>query len=96
MTKTIITNHKPREMSSWFDLPESERDDFDYVEESDRYNYRFFKYLDSWYDFHEFETATGDIRAAGWHAWQTDSYFSATLIKYNDDDDTVTVGRARW
>ena len=96
MTKTIISNHKPRELSCWFDIPGSERDDFDYVEESDRYNYRFFKYLDYWYDLHEFEHATGDIRAAGWHGWQTDSYFSATLIKYNDDDDTVTVGRAHW
>ena len=95
MTKTIITNHKSRDLSSWFDLPESERADFDYVEESDRYNYRFFKYLDSWYDCHEFEHASGDLRASGWHAWQTDSHFSATLIKYTDDD-TITVGRAHW
>ena len=39
-------------------------------------------------------TAEDDSPLAAWHGIQTDSYFSGVVVRYSDDFDTVTVGRA--
>ena len=44
-TVHFITNHKPRAVVSYFDLPEAEQKDFDYTDEQERADYRFFEYL---------------------------------------------------
>ena len=100
----FITNHKPRAVVSYFDLPEAEQKDFDYIDESERGDYRFFEYLGSWYDLIEFSTDTMDeMRARGFDGISTDSYFSATIVKWFDEDGVYTpsegeivVGRIHW
>ena len=37
-TYHVTTNRVPRELHSWFDLPEEERDDFDYINGDDRFS----------------------------------------------------------
>ena len=100
----FITNHKPRAVVSYFDLPEAEQKDFDYIDEQEHADYRFFEYLGSWYDLIEFSTDTMDeMRARGFDGISTDSYFSATVVKWFDTDGIYTpsegeivVGRIHW
>ncbi len=104
----ITTNNVPRELVSFADLPEKARSDFDYIDEPGHYNPRLFKYRGDYYDAGEyvrivpfadrvgFEHGTENVDLLRWHGIQTDSYFSATLIRWNYDDDTVIVARASW
>mgnify|MGYP003439476254 CR=1 FL=1 len=103
----ITTNNAPRPLVSGCDVPAKIMDsEFDYVDDDDKYSERFFCYRGSWYDLHEFvrirprADAVGfehgvdaDSPLASWHAIQTDSYFSAIVIRLADDD-RVIVGRA--
>ena len=105
----ITTNNVPRPLVMGMDVPATIMDSgFDYVPEDDRYSERFFCYRGSWYDLHEFvriqlrgaagfnpmcHTAEPGEPLASWHAIQTDSYFSAIVIRLADDD-RVIVGTA--
>lgn len=103
----ITTNNVPRPLVSGCGVPAAIMDsEFDYVPEDDRYSERFFCYRGSWYDLHEFSMiqargAAGyadhpvDVNSPlrAWDAIQTDSYFSAIVIRLVDDD-RVIVGRA--
>ena len=98
---TIKSNRHTRDLVGFFDLPASERDDFDYVEGEEQYSLRFFSYRGSWYDYFEFEVAPDSFKARGWDGVQTESYFSAVLVSYFDRDgyeleDQVIVGYAHW
>jgi len=107
---TIKTNGHPRELMMLAELPESVvRHDFSYMAEdwdnkSDEcYTKRFFEYRGAWYDTHEFQMAPDALRERGWYGAQPESYFSAVLIKYpfewdsiTVDYDSVVVGYAHW
>lgn len=106
-TVHFITNHKPRAVVSYFDLPEAEQADFDYVNPDEYPEPRFFNYLGSWYDVQEFSTmgemSLDELRALGFDGIQPDSYFSATIVKWFDSDGVYTpsegeivVGRIHW
>lgn len=100
----FISNHKPRAVVSYLDLPEAEQKNFDYTDAEEHSDYRFFEYLGSWYDLSEFTTDTTDeMRARGFDGISTDSYFSATVVKWFDADGIYTpsegeivVGRIHW
>lgn len=104
---TIKTNGHARELKPFYALPANVQAEFDYMGAPDEsndehYSSRFFEYRGSWYDSNEFERATGEAFAA-WDAWQTESYFSAVLIRYplewdgtTVDYDSVVVGYSHW
>ena len=103
----ITTNNVPRPLVSGCDVPAKIMDsEFDYVPEDDRFSARFFCYRGCWYDVCEFSMiqTRGAARYAdhpvgvdsplrAWDAIQTDSYFSAIVIRLVDDD-RVIVGTA--
>ena len=86
MTKPkIFTNGHTRQTSSWHDLPADEQTFFDYAgaQDSDYVEYR-----KTWYDLGEFLLVTpqqATLYEAGWQGYMTDTFFSAVLIKYNED-----------
>jgi hypothetical protein len=89
---TLITNYHKRELACYEQLPENEQEYYDYAPESS-----FFKYKGQWYclaDFVRFgsiwQTSQPDDLKK-WHAWNVDSFFSAVVIKI-DDDALITVG----
>jgi hypothetical protein len=91
----IITNHHYRDLTSWYDIPERFRSDFDYVHEDDRHSTRFFRYRGNWYDLGEFLATRGtskDGPLARWHGFQADSYFSGIVIRYSPDFERVKAG----
>jgi hypothetical protein len=100
MALEIRTNYHWREPLHWFDIPESKREDFDYIDnpEEDGWS-RFFCYRGTWYDLHEFSATQRTGWAAGmpeafatWHGYQSDSYFSGILVRYSDDCEEIQVG----
>jgi hypothetical protein len=91
----IITNSHPRDLFCFWDLPEAAQPDFDYITGEDRYSPRLFRYRGAWYDTGEFFPIPDhpDWRGLRWDGYQSDSYFSATLVRYVDGGERVIVGR---
>lgn len=97
------TNGHPRQLVAWHDLPPEAKDEMQYLLAGaleDLYTLRFFEYRGSWYDAYEFEPtraegAEGVVRGLGFEAWQTESAFSAVLIKSYEYDEVI-VGYLHW
>lgn len=105
MTLSIRTNNHWREPVPFFELPESVRSDFDYVDEEEQYSDRFVCYRNHWYDLHEFfrihAMSGSDPHAmrpeAGspfdaWTGYQSDSFFSGIVIRYSEDFEQIQIG----
>ena len=91
----IKTNHKFRDLLSHWDLTPKELEEFDYIEAMRESGVnRFFRYRGCVYDAGEFTVVEkgGELKAAGWHAYLSDSYFSGILIRYSGDFESVKVG----
>ena len=105
MTLTVITNNVPRLIVDAYELTVAERKDFDYLDwpaiDSGTDSATFFRYRGQLYDLGEFSTDYGITRGsgllhelAGWDGYQSDSFFSATVVRFvEDDSDYVIVGR---
>ena len=97
----IHCNRHARPLYSYEDLPLAAQETFDYIKGEDRLSQRLFEYLGSWYDYYEFEAGTNHVKALGFDDFQTDSYFSATVVSYFDRegyalDGEIIVGRIHW
>jgi hypothetical protein len=99
---TIITNHRPRPLLSAYDLSPRERKRNDIDDDSSQY---FIRYRGEVYPLDDFTRITlrgeqggpfacydRDGSLSGWHGMLTDSFFSAIVIRLNDDCDEVVVG----
>lgn len=64
---------------------------------------RFFRFNNAWYDVQEFcriektrtnpfTMVTDNPELLSWHGYQSDSYFSGLLIRFNNDFSSVVVG----
>lgn len=93
----IKTNNHPRPLYCLADLPKSAQAAFDYLEQGQEHDYRLFQYRGEWCDFYEFEDVSlyRNIPSS-WHGVQTESYFSAVLVRYLEQDDEIIVGYAHW
>ena len=100
----VITNHQPREVIDAWQLTADERREFDYLDwiaiEEGRNSASFFRYRGELYDLGEFSVfdypyfeRNESEWAKEWDGIQTDSYFSATLIRYTDNYEAVVVAR---
>ena len=85
----IITNNIPREFIYGYDLPESVREDFDYMTDEQFECADFVKYKDRFYDVSEFMSCThfGD----NWHGYAHDTAFSGVLIRVEEDSETCVM-----
>lgn len=88
----IITNNKPRQMVYGYELPDSAKSDFDYLDPSEFEMHDFAKYKGNYYDVSEFMRVPDASAFAGWDGYSNDSYFSGVLIKMVDSE-TVILGR---
>lgn len=96
----ITTNHQPRHTIDALDLTPDEQLDFLYHDwdaliEGEE-SATFFRYKDTLYDLAQFQMTTrgGELHRDGWDAMQSDTFWSATLIKlqYDHGDLMVIVG----
>jgi hypothetical protein len=107
----VKTNHNYRPLISGWQLTDSERAEFDYIEDWDNdTSNRFVRYRGQVYDTNEFSRIIGydselgpmgfshraspDSELINWHGILTDSFFSAIVIKYSEDWESVKVGLA--
>ena len=87
----ITTNHQPRQLLYGYELPETQRKEFDYIPDEDFDHHDFFLYKGNYYDPSEFMLPPQPF-ANDWDGYSADSYFSGVLIKYTTDD-RIIVGR---
>lgn len=91
---TVRTNNVPRDVLDAWDLSHSEREDFDYLDwdaiERGEESGSFFRFKGSVYDLAEFTVAPSSL--GDWDGYQSDSYFSGTLVRYCDNHERVIVG----
>lgn len=96
----LHTNYTERELITFDELTPDEQGWLDYVPNDEHDSPRFFRYLGDAYDLHEFEVAPSWLKAQGFDGWQTNSAFSATVVRYFDADgyelEGVIVGRIHW
>ncbi len=92
---TIITNNVPRPILSGYELTDSERKDFDYIDWENTVG-SFFRYKGEIYDLDDgFDYVKDTQRFSNWHGIQPDSFFSGILIRYlpATDYEEIVVGR---
>ena len=86
----IITNNRPRDLVSFYEMPEKEREkhkeDFENATEIDWFSYR-----GQWYCLDDFMAVGLNSPFIGWNGYSSDTFFSGTVIKLVDD--RVIVGR---
>jgi hypothetical protein len=96
----IITNHVPRDVVDAWELPASQRAEFDYLDwakiEAGEESASFIKYRGEWYDLGDFMTTrspgVSDVLGQ-WDGYISDSFFSGIVVKYADSEcETVIVG----
>ena len=90
----IITNNVPRNLIYGYELSESEKSEFDYLDYIDSRD--FFRYRGSVYDLSEFMVWDNPASPTrdNWDGFRSDSYFSALVIRYVNDFEQVVVGLA--
>lgn len=91
MTTKTITNNQFRPLLDWNEIPERIRtSEFDWIEESEAFGHSFFKYRGHYYCLSEFMSFDDPF----WHGYNADTYFSATVVRIDDEDpDRILVGR---
>ena len=103
MKMHIRTNNCPRPLLSWYELNAKEQAQFDYIEdpETDGGN-RFVRYLGNVLDTQDMMSVRAERRAidsdfinplAAWDGYESDSFFSGTLLKYTDNYERVIMAR---
>jgi hypothetical protein len=104
MEYTVTTNNVPRPIIYDHELTLKEREEFDYLnwsaimEGTDSAS--FFRYKGQLYDLGEFMADYGLMKGSGlpahlsnWDGYASDSAFSATVVRYADEGESVVVGR---
>ncbi len=88
---TIITNNVPRDLIDAWELSEKEREQFDYLNweaiDAGNDSAQFFRYRGDLYDLSNFMRTEGNGSFAEWDGYESDSFFSGTLIRYPVDKD---------
>lgn len=95
---TVRTNNVPRDILYAHELTPAEREDFDYLDwdalERGEDSASFFRFKGQVYDLGEFQVVSDFMNTTfpRWDGYQSDSYFSGTLVRYVDDFERVVVG----
>src|SRR5690606_105571 len=94
---TVRTNHVPRDTVDAWELNEQEREEFDYLDwpaiERGEASASFVRYRGTLYDLGEFmSTHTHGPDLQWWDGYLSETFFSAIVVKYVDDE-RVIVGQ---
>lgn len=99
----VTTDNKPRDIIDAYELSATEREEFDYLDwakiDRGEDSASFFRFRGSLYDLGEFSADYGITKGAGlpdhlakWDGYMSDSAFSATVVRYVEDNERVVVG----
>jgi len=96
-TFTIKTNGVPRDVIEGYELSESGRSEFDYLDwqaiDEGSASASFFRYKGEVYDLGEFLAVREGFtpHLDGWDDYMTDSFFSGVAVKYVENGERVIV-----
>lgn len=95
-TLTVKTNNVPRDVLDACELTLAERANFDYLDwpalERGEESASFFRFKGRVYDLGGFMVST-DPQLAGWDGYESDTFFSVTLVRFVENGERVVVGR---
>jgi len=108
MSMEITTNNQYRELLHSFQLTKKELEEFDYMDEDELEQATFIRYRGEVYTLSDFVLIVhkGKSHPNGfahydhndslkeWDGIRTDSFFSAIVIKYNEECDMIKIGLA--
>jgi hypothetical protein len=87
----IKTNNVPRDIVYGFQLNENEKKEFDWIPSDEIDGHAFVRYCGRVYSISEFMRTSGEL--SKWDGYNSDSFFSGTLIKLVNDNEQVIMGR---
>ena len=89
----IVTNNRPRFILHGFELPASQRREFDWLSDEEFNEAEFVKYKGIYYALSEFMRCdNAAYPLSNWQGYFGGSYFAGILIKYKDSE-SVIVGQ---
>lgn len=99
----IMTNNVPRDIIEAWELSVDERAEFDYLDwqaiQEGRDSASFVRYRGQLYDLREFSPDWGITKGSGlpahlaeWHGYLSESFSSAVLVRFVDDEQVI-IGR---
>jgi hypothetical protein len=92
---TITTDHKWKNVISWWDLTEKQQADFDWLDDEEKQACAsFVKRRGHVYCLDEISAAyaNGPLAADGWDGVASDSFFSGIVIKLSNDGEQYKIG----
>lgn len=99
---SVTTNNVPRHTLDAYELDATERKQFDYIDwpavERGEASATFVRYRGELIDLGDFEVVGHTLQMAqrlglaAWHGWRPDSFYSAVVIRYAEDNESVVVG----
>ena len=100
MTLKIKTNNRERELLSLHEFPLGRqcdlRSQFDWLDEEEFDSPGFFTYKGRVHHISQYlacdQIQKMESEFSGWHGYESDSFFSGTVIRVSDDGETVVVG----
>ena len=88
----VITNNHDREFKYRTEVPpEILEDQFDWLNEDDGYD-GFIHYRGIWYHVSQYARLSGSPIPGDWDGYESDSFFSGTVIKISNDGETYKIG----
>lgn len=97
---TVTTNNVPRDIIDAYQLTPAERVEFDYLDwpaiDAGNDSASFFRYRGTLYDLGEFSrwSTTPHSALRNWDGYFGESFFSAIVVRYVNDNEQLVVGLA--
>ena len=94
----VYTNYHRRELVYYWELTQAEKDDFDWIKDTEDDDYTFFRYRNNTYCLSDFMRVERNAPAEfqKWDGYNSESFFSGILVKFPSDDSFddgfITVG----
>ena len=95
----VTCNNVPRRLSALNELPEAERENFDYIDGPEVWTPRLVRYRGGWYDTGDMMLSPSNLARLGFDGYAADSLYSGVVVRAFDRDgylidggDSVVVG----
>ena len=95
----VTCNNVPRHLSALNELPEADRQNFDYIDGPEVWTPRLVRYRGEWYDTGDMMLTPSDLARLGFDGYATATPFSGVVVRCFDRDgylidggDSVVVG----
>ena len=95
----VTCNNVPRHLSALNELPEADRQNFDYIDGADAWTPRLVRYRGEWYDSSDMMLSPSNLARFGFDIHVADTFFSGVVVRSFDRDgylidggDSVVIG----